>query len=182
MNATDRAAIVQAGATPTQLIGFTSVQIALATTVDQMRGSPDKIGLFDAVALSAQLAAQQKGRLTAVVVLSGIVSSNGDAATAGSALSTLRDSGAPLFAISMSPGQDLISFFQQAALDTSGWSSLAQQSYDFAGQQLAGILANQYQISYVTNQSTGRPHTVTVPVTASQGQATGTRMYPRCGL
>ena len=182
MGPSERAAIVQAGATPTQLIGFTNVQIALTTTVDQMRGSPDKLGVYDAVTLAAQLAAQQKGRRGAVVVLTGTGSSTGDAATAASTLSTLRDSGVPLFAISMSAGQDLMSFFQQAALDTSGWSSLAQTSYDFAGQTLVGILANQYQVSYVTNQTAGKPHTVGVSVTASQGQASGSRTYPRCGL
>ncbi|MEK7408357.1 MAG: choice-of-anchor D domain-containing protein [Acidobacteriota bacterium] len=182
----DRAAIHQLDREAQAVSGFTSSKPGLFAVIDSLQPVGGGTALYDAVLQGINLASQQQGRRQAVVVLASGENTSGTVRDANRVISAAGSAGVPVFSFAFGAGAgngNLENFLRQLAAETVGQfdSQPAAMTMLLPMQRLGQTLANQYVVSYSTPRKDGQTHTLGIRFTGSQGTASTTRPYSRCG-
>jgi VWFA-related protein len=181
----DRAGIIHLETQARGVASLTSDKNQLRATIDQIREVGTGHALYDAVGLAASTLASERGRRQAIVLFTHRANEGGATTNITTALSALRNSGVPLFAVAFGQGLGsaaLGSYLKQAVADSSGALSRqnAAAGLTEAAERIMQVLREQYQLTYTSPNQDPANRTLSVLFNGSQGSATGTRVRPGC--
>ncbi|MEO7146104.1 MAG: VWA domain-containing protein, partial [Bryobacteraceae bacterium] len=177
-------ALIQADAAANLLQTFVANKPTLIGIVNGLNSGSGGAALYDAVDMAIKITSQQHAKRQAVVILTEDDNGAGAIQSSFSVLNESIAAGLPVYALTVTPGSqipNLVSFLNQVTLNSYGTLYLDSPAHGltFTMDQLAGILENQYLVSYTT-QTPGAMHTLGIVNGFPPGAGTTSRTYQSC--